>query len=440
MSTKKFYFKCKNTGYIFDSFREWFDNKQQCPDGSNRVDVIYNEGFEKIKELISTKNIPSSLWHYFDFLPLNDKANIVTKGEGIVPIERWNFLENFAKEHYGLNCQVNVLRNDCNRATGTFKDKGASLAASVLKENGIEQYIMASTGNTATAFANYLASAGISLSVFLPQDALIQNESEVNSYGQKVFKVNGDYSKAKKIAKEYSEKYNILMTGGNFDPLRIEAKKTMVFEWLRELDQMPTVYIQALSGGTGPFAIEKAYSDLEGLNLVNTLPRFILSQPDKCNPMSRAWAEAKAKGFPEGFENNYPVLKNPKTLIPTLATGDPKTYPAMSKLVKKSNGEIISFNEESAIEITQLTAYETSIKIGPASAISLGGFFEALEQQLIKEGDIVLVNIGEGVNRAADYMNQINYTTQIINSIDDCKPFNRSEYKKKVWEYFYTRS
>ena len=432
----KFHLRCKSTGHIFNDFTEWFNANQQCPDGSHRVEVIYNGDTKKIKELIRKEAQPKNLWHYFDFLPLNNRKNIVSHGEGIVPIVRWEFLERYAKEKYGIHCKVQVLRNDVNNPTGTFKDKGATLAASVLKENNIKNYIMASTGNTATAFAHYLAAAGISLSVFMPQDALKQNESEISSYGQRVFRVNGDYAKAKKIAAEYSEKFGILMTGGNFDPLRVEAKKTMVFEWLRECNEMPTVYIQALSGGTGPFAIEKAYNDLEGTGLLGKMPRFILSQPDKCAPMAHAWASAKAKGFPEGFENDYPVYENPQTLIPTLATGNPKTYPAMSKLVKSTDGEIILFEEDKAMDVTRLVAYETTVRIGPASTIALGGFFNALKQGHIKQGDVVMINAGEGVNRAADFMEEAIYTTKVIDSIDDCDAFNRENYREHLWAKF----
>lgn len=73
-----------------------------------------------------------------------------------------------------------------NPGTGTFKDVAASVAASVLKENGVKRFAIASTGNIATAFSYYLAKAGISLSVFIPQDALMANEAEISSYGQKV--------------------------------------------------------------------------------------------------------------------------------------------------------------------------------------------------------------------------------------------------------------
>ncbi len=431
---QKFHLRCKNTGYVFNNFHEWFEANQKCPDGSARVEIVYLNDRKKILELIDKKARPQSLWHYFDLLPLNDEKNIVSFGEGIVPMERWEFLERYALEKHGIHCSVQVMRNDKNNPTGTFKDKGATLAASVLKENNIKQYIVVSTGNTATAFAYYLAAAQISLSVFIPSDALKQMESEISMYGQKVFRVGGDYAVAKRVAKDYADKYGILMTGGNFDPLRMEAKKIMVFEWLRELEVMPTVYIQALSGGTGPFAIEKAYQDIEGLGLADKMPRFILVQPSGCAPMAAAWAQAKANEFPLGFENQYPVYDNPVTIVPTLATGDPKTYPAMSRLVQKTEGEIIQFDESKLFDIARWVGYETLVRIGPASAVAIGGFINALKQQLIKQGDSVMLNIGEGVSRAADFMEQAIYTTKNVSTINDCEPFERESLRTQLWD------
>ena len=103
----------------------------------------------------------------------------------------------------------------------------------------------------------YLSMAGVNCSVFMPEDALKASEATISSYGQQVFRVMGDYAKAKEIAAGYAAAHNIPISAGNIDPIRVEAKKTMVFEWLRQIDRIPDVYIQAVSGGTGPIAVDK---------------------------------------------------------------------------------------------------------------------------------------------------------------------------------------
>jgi threonine synthase len=416
---------------------DWFNHGQQCHACGNKwMDVRYSTPPSRLLELIAPDQKPSSVFHYADFLPINDSANTISRNEGVIPVERWTFLEDFARKKYGLEISVVVYRNDLNGGTCTFKDVAAAVAATVLRENGITHYAVASTGNIASAFAFYLARAGISLSVFMPLDALQANESEVSAYGQKVFRVNGDYALAKKVAAEYASAHGILLSVGNIDPMRVEAKKTMVWEWLRQTGTLPDVYIQALSGGTGPIAIEKGCADIESLGLFQKTPRYIMVQPDGCDPMTAAWEKAKEAGFPAGWENDYPVYENPVTSVPTLATGNPATYPIIGSLVKKSGGEILTYAENLAPDIARLVDYETGVKIGPASTIAVGGFFEALKKSLVREGETVLINIGEGMNRAPELMDGLIYTTQKVEHAGQCLPHNRLDYKDFLWQKF----
>ena len=433
----KFHFECRVCGHKIDNFKDWFSSNQKCPKcGESKIYTKYSADKEKIKTLIGKDQTPESLWHYFDFLPLNNKENIVTDGEGVAPIERWDFLEDYAKRKYNLKLEIFINRNDKSFATGTFKDKGGSLAASVLKEEGITEYVVASTGNTATAFAHYMAKAGVSCSIFVPEDSLPDSEAHIGAYGQKLFRVKGDYAHAKKVAADYAKKYGLLMTGGNLDPLRLEAKKTQVFEMLRVMGKIPDVYIQALSGGTGPFAVEKAFIDFEETGLLGKLPRFLLSQGDRCAPQAHAWDKATKNNFPEGYEKDFPTYENPVTLIPTIATGHPGMYPLMAPLVKRSGGQIFEINEELAVDISRLVAYERVIKIGPASAAGLAGLFESLKRGYINDGEVIFVNIGESAGRALDFMKEVSYTSEIISSVDDCERFDRTKYKEMVWAPF----
>ncbi|NPA42795.1 MAG: pyridoxal-phosphate dependent enzyme [Chlorobi bacterium] len=434
---KKFHFKCLSCGHEIDGFEEWFGNHQKCPKcGGDQVYTEYSTLKENLIDLIHTDKPVKSLWHYFDFLPLNDPNNIVSDGEGVSPIQRWKFMEDFADKYYGLNIEVYVNRNDYSPATGTFKDKGASLAASVLKEHGIKEYVVASTGNTANAFAQYLAKAGISASIFVPQDSLRENFVHIGSLGQKVYVVKGDYAYAKKLAKEYAEKFGILISIGNMDPLRLEAKKTTAFEIIRQLGKMPDVYIQAISGGTSPLAMEKAFHDFESLGILGEMPRMVFIQGDRCDPQVRAWKKAKAAGFPEGWEYDYPVIENPVTLVPTLATGNPVLYPRLARLVKRTGGEYFSVKEEMAVDMSRLVAYEVAVKVGPASAVGLLGFFEALKNGVIRDNESVFINMGEGVRRAISFLEEVSYTTEQVTDIRDLKRFDRNKYRDFVWKPF----
>ena len=157
-------------------------------------------------------------------------------------------------------------------------------------------------------------------------------------------------------------------------------------------------------------------------------------QPDKCNPMTLGWEKAKANNFPDGWLNDYPIIDAPVTKVPTLATGNPATFPIIAELVHKSKGEIITASEDKMLDIARLVSYKKHVRIGPASTIALDGFFKSLKAGYIKDGDVVLVNIGEGVRRAPEFMEEMIYTTEHVSSVEECKPHNLKDFEAQLWK------
>jgi len=435
MKNNKFYFKCQNCQNRIHEMDQWFKAGQKCPEcGGSRVTCIYSAGYDKLPDLIHNFPANSSMWHYFDFLPLEKRENIISFNEGTVDVDRWEFIEDYARRFHNIDCRVFVQRNDQHTGTGTFKDMAGTIVASTLKENKQKEYVVASTGNIANAFAKYLAAAGITLYTFLPENSSSFQVAGIKVFGQKVFRVAGDYTRAKEVATAFAKKNKILLAAGNFDPFRIEAKKVMVYEWLRQMPERPSVYIQALSGGTGPLAIQKAYSELESIGLSGTLPRQLLIQSDRCAPMAMAWESAMKNNFPADWENDYPIIANPETSIPTLSTGNPQTYPVISAFVKKTDGAILACDETMAIVMSRLVAYEKAILIGPAAALPIAGLFGALKNKFIRNGDTIMLNVGEGVGRSPDFMQKMAKAEVAIENVESCKTFDREKYGKGLWD------
>ena len=402
----KYHLKCTKCGFETPTFLVWFEQNQACPKcGSKRSEIIYNVDYSQLKELI--KGNPESFWHYFDFLPLENKQNSISCGEGTIPIEAWAFLSDYAREKHGIDCEVFVYRNDLNGGTGTFKDVAGALAASVFKENGVTKYCAASTGNTATAYSKYLALAGVKFTVFVPENMTEDSETEMISFGQTVVRCNGDYAYAKAKAAEFSEQEHVLISTGNIDPVRVEAKRTMVFEFLRQLGKMPDVYIQAISGGTGPIAIDKGIRELKPYFPQLKNPKMLMVQQDLCDPMVQAWESAKAQNFPEGYESHYPVIDNPQTSVSILSTGNPAMYPIVAPIVKQTDGDFLRVKESDLTDFAKMVYHEKKIHLGPASLVCLAGFFEALRQHKIENGQTVLVNTGEGALRAKKFLEAV---------------------------------
>ncbi len=397
--SSKYHIVCKKCGATIGDFADWFRQDQMCRCGSNYAEVVYdNADYSRLKE-IATGNA-DNFYHYFDYLPLEHRENIVSFGEGAVPIERWQHLERLAHRKYAVDCEVYVYRNDLNSATGTFKDISASLAASVMKEHGIQEFTLASTGNAATSYSTYLAKAGIRFTIFMPSFVDKDTVKAIRKTGQNLQVSTGDYGAAKKEAANYHDQQHVMISAGNIDPMRIESKRTMVFEYMRQLGGMPDVFVQAVAGGTGPIALYKGFNEIAPTFPEYKLPRMILAQQDLCDPMVRAWENATANGFPEGWQNNYEALHDVTTRISILTAANPGMYPVVAPMVKESGGTFVRVAERELPRYGRQIYLHRGVHLGPAAVVCYAGFLEALRQGQIKSGDRVVLNTGEGAARA----------------------------------------
>ena len=395
----KYQLRCKKCGKVISDFATWFKQDQQCECGSGYAEVEYAEAKPFHFDVPANRSYQD---YYFDLLPIEKRENIVSFGEGLIPMERWDNLKAYARQH-GIDCKVYVYRNDLNQGSGSFKDISASLAATVLKEHGIKEYCLASTGNAGVAFATYLAKANITFTEFAPNCIDPATVEAIKKVGQPVVISEGGYGDAKAEAAAYHKEKHVLISGGNTDPLRIESKRLLAHECLRQIGELPTVYMQAVAGGTSPLALAKGISDLKRCGMVEEnrpLPRMLLVQQDECDPMVTAWEKATAAGFPEGWEKQYEAKKNIKTRIGILTAANPGNYQLVAPLVKNSGGTFIRVAEAELPKYGKEMLQSCGVLMGPASMVCYAGFFQAVERGLIKSGDTVLLNTGEGCDRA----------------------------------------
>lgn len=403
----KYKLVCKKCGHEIDSFATWFkDDQKCCKCGSGYAEVQYPEAdYSKLKEL--TKGEAENFYKYFDFLPIEHRENVVTCGEGAIPMERWEHMEKCAKDKYGIDCKVWMYRNDLNGGTGTFKDVSASLAASAMKENGIKEYCLASTGNAGLAYATYLAKAGVKFTCFSPSFVDPKTIERMRATGQNIVVSKGNYGDAKAEAANYHKENKVLMSPGNIDPLRVDSKRTIVFECLRQIGYVPSVYMQAVAGGTSPIALYKGVKEIQPTFPEVKMPRMLLVQQDECDPMVNAWEWATENNFPEGFENHYEAKKNVKTRIGILTAANPGNYPIVAPMVKESKGTFLRVKEAELPSYGKQMKEQTGVLMGPASLVCYAGFYRALEKGLIKNGDSVLLNCGEGTKCSQWFVDEV---------------------------------
>jgi len=294
------------------------------------------------------------------------------------------------------------IKDERQNATGSFKDRQASITVTSLKEAGITETILASTGNVAISYSAYTSRAGIKLWAFL--NSLVPSEKmrEVAIYGTQVIKVTASYDQTKKLAAEFAEQrpHGSYLDRGVRSIPALEAMKTIAFEISEQLTSalaaetndsdapwlVPDWYIQAVSGGLGPVGVIKGFNELKEMGLTDRLPAVASIQSDGCAPMVHAWKENKEIADP---------ITSPRTHIATLATGDPgHTYTILrERMLKGGGGTFESVTDDEAFRAIHVLAKMEGLSMEPASAVAFAGLIKMVRSGQIKRDDVVVVNM-----------------------------------------------
>jgi threonine synthase len=199
----------------------------------------------------------ASLWRYRELLPLQNDAHLVSLGEGYTP------LLDAKKLGAELGLRQLWIKDEAQNPTGSFKDRGLSLAISRAKELGVTKAAIPSAGNAGGSFAAYAARADIEAHVFMPRDTPMANQIEVRQYGAKLTLIDGLINDCGRIIDEKKTTEGWFDVSTLKEPYRVEGKKTMGYEIAEELNwHLPDVIIYPTGGGTGLIGMWKALANL----------------------------------------------------------------------------------------------------------------------------------------------------------------------------------
>lgn len=336
-----------------------------------------------------------SMWRYRELLPLQNEENIVSLGEGGTPLLHCKNLGML------LGCPNIFLKDERQGPTGSFKDRQASLAISVMKEMGITEAVVASTGNVAISYAAYGARAALKIWAFVTSTVPAEKMREVALYGAEVVKVTATYDQTKQVAVRFAEHKNLHLDRGIRSIAARESMKTVAFEIAEQLASIPETklgpqaalepqlrapdwYFQAVSGGLGPVGVWKGFEELKSMGLVHRMPKLACIQADGCAPM--------VDSFRKGLEEVEPVL-SPKTLITTVATGMPGiAYTLLRRIVRERGGAFESVSDEEAFRAMRLMARIEGFSMEPAAAMAFAGLFKLVQAGVVKPDDTIVVN------------------------------------------------
>jgi threonine synthase len=332
---------------------------------------------------------PFDLWRYRELLPIREQPAALGMGEGgtpLVPAVNLGMM---------LGCPNIYIKDERQGPTSSFKDRQAAVGVAGLKEAGITEAVLASTGNVAIAYSAYAARAGIKLWAFLTSLVPAEKMREVAIYGTQVIKVTASYDKAKQVAAAFAQERGLYLERGTRSVLPVEAMKTVAFELAEQVGRIntgneeawraPDWYVQAVSGGLGPYGVQKGFSELMKMGLIERMPAMASIQTEGCSPMVHAWKQ--------GLDSAQAIL-SPRTHIATLSTGDPgRTYTLLKQRMQAGGGGVFeSVTDEEAFRAMHILAKMEGISVEPAAAVAFAGVIKLVRAGVIKTDQVIVVN------------------------------------------------
>lgn len=335
---------------------------------------------------------------YREFLPVSENTPVVTLNEGNTPLIK---ADNLAKR-IGLDADIYLKFEGCN-PTGSFKDRGMTMAVSKAKEEGSGAIICASTGNTSASAAAYGAKAGLKTFVLIPDGYIALGKlSQAMMYGAEIIAIQGNFDKALEMVREISDKYHITLVN-SVNPYRIEGQKTGAFEVCEALGQAPDYHFIPVGNAGNITAYWKGYTEWRRLGKIQTLPKMMGFEAEG--------AAAIVKGE---------RILNPETLATAIRIGNPASWKYAEAARDESNGMINFVTDEEIVKAYKLIASSEGVLAEPASAASVAGLIKVKDQ--VKEGSkIVCILTGNGLkdpDNAIKYSNtDVKKTSAELNDI-----------------------
>lgn len=325
---------------------------------------------------------------YREFLPVTESTPVVTLNEGNTPLIK---AENLAKK-IGINAEIYLKFEGCN-PTGSFKDRGMTMAVTKAKESGSGAIICASTGNTSASAAAYGAKAGLKTYVLIPDGYIALGKlSQAMMYGAEIIDIQGNFDRALEVVREISDKYPITLVN-SVNPYRIEGQKTGAFEICEALGQAPDYHFIPVGNAGNITAYWKGYKEWHELGKIPALPKMMGFEAEG--------AAAIVKGE---------RIMNPETIATAIRIGNPASWKFAEAARDESNGMINFVTDEEIVKAYKLIASCEGVLAEPASAASVAGLIKFKDQ--VKEGSkIVCILTGNGLK---DPDNAIKYSNDEV--------------------------
>jgi len=311
---------------------------------------------------------------YRDRLPVSDRTPVITLREGgtpLVPAPRVSRL---------TGCEVHLKVEGAN-PTGSFKDRGMTVAISKAAEEGAKAVICASTGNTSASAAAYAVRAGMTCAVLVPQGKIAMGKlAQALVHGARLLQVDGNFDDCLELARKLAVDYPVALVN-SVNPFRLQGQKTAAFEIVDALGDAPDVHCLPVGNAGNISAYWMGYKEYAADGIASRRPRMMGFQASGAAP----------------FVAGGPVA-NPQTIATAIRIGNPASWDLAVAARDESGGAIDAVTDRQILAAYRLLAREEGVFVEPASAASVAGVLQAAEQGVLPRGSRVVCTVtGNGL-------------------------------------------
>lgn len=321
---------------------------------------------------------PLSVWRYKELLPVHIEP--VTLQEGGTPLYH---LQRIGKE---LGLPHLYAKHEGMNPSGSFKDRGMTVGVSMAIQLGKKSVACASTGNTSASLAVYAAKAGIPSVVLLPAGKVaVGKVAQALMHGAKVISVRGNFDRALEMVHELCLSHGLYLLN-SINPFRLEGQKTIGFEALDQLGEVPDRFVLPVGNAGNISAVYKGFRELESLGMIDRLPMMTGIQAAGSSPVVRAIHDNLPEVLPE---------MNPETVATAIRIGAPVNAEKALTAIRMTGGLAESVTDEEILRMQRDLARKEGIGVEPASAASVAGIRKLVEAGAIdRDEKIVCVVTG----------------------------------------------
>ena len=318
---------------------------------------------------------PGLIEAYRDRLPVDADTRVVTLLEGGTPLLTAPHLSEIT------GCEV-YLKVEGANPTGSFKDRGMTMAVSMAVTNGKKAVLCASTGNTSASAAAYATRAGITCAVLIPTGKIAMGKlAQAVMSGATIIQVKGNFDDCLELARKATAEFSEIELVNSVNPARIEGQKTAAFEIVDVLGRAPDVHALPVGNAGNITAYWKGYTEYHADGVASSLPRMLGVQAAGAAPL--------VTGQP---------VRNPETVATAIRIGSPASWSQAVAAKDESGGVFRAATDEKLLEAYRLVAGREGVFVEPASAASVAGLLAAREDGWVSAGETVVCTVtGNGL-------------------------------------------